>query len=152
MDPIFKLVKILLFWPEWPQQAQIVMHHPFLISWVQNPLVRGFATLLHFLGLPTSTFGPFWCLTAIIVVRVLPWMIETLLSCLIWHAVQSSCSCVANTSQREYLVKLQFTDVWGMGRLNMLKQHRNAVKAEEYVIAEDCTIWIDDIGYGQFYT
>ena len=44
------------------------------------------------------------------------------------------------------------SNVCGMGRINMLKQRRNAVRVGEYSDAEDCTIWIDGIGYGQLYS
>ena len=63
-----------------------------------------------------------------------------------------SYSCTANTSQLEYLSKQQFTDVWEMGGINMLKQYRNTVMAGEYSDAEDCRIWIDGIGCWQLYS
>ena len=39
-------------------------------------------------------------------------------------------------------------DVWEMGRINMLKQRKNAVRTGEYSDAKDCIIWINSIGYG----
>ena len=44
------------------------------------------------------------------------------------------------------------TNVWGIGRIIMLKQRRNAVRTVECSDAEDCIIWIDDIGYRYLYT
>ena len=44
------------------------------------------------------------------------------------------------------------TNVWGMSKINVLKRHRNVVRARWCNDAEDCAISIDGIGYGQHYT
>ena len=65
-----------------------------------------------------------------------------------------SYSCTAKTSYLEYLSKLQFTDVWEMGGINIYVEtaQRNTVMTGEYSDAEDCRIWIDGIGCWQLYS
>ena len=44
------------------------------------------------------------------------------------------------------------TTVWQMGRINIMKQRRNAVRVGKYSHSEGCTIWLDGIGYRQLYS
>ena len=44
------------------------------------------------------------------------------------------------------------TTVWQMGRINIMKQRRNAVRVGKYRHSEGYAIWLDGIGYRQLYS